>query len=362
MKQSNQIDVALVMTKIIDFLTLSMCQTIAKRLICIILFLALVSDHEISRIVGVSLKTIRKLKIDIALGKFKDIFVVRIRGRKSKLADIDKEIIAEINANNYFSRKQIVEMIKEKFGINTSLSAVGRFLKKHNIKCLKCGSLPAKADAVKQRIFHDDTLRPLFKKCADGIINLFFLDAAHFVMGNDFLGKIYGQVRRYFKTFSGRVRYNVLGALNFKTKLVTSVTNDSYITATQVCELLRKIAAEFVGKPVYIVLDNARYQKCKIVQAVADELKITLVYIPPYSPNLNIIERFWKHVKSKLRTKYFDQFSTFCETIDAIVGCVDIKDKEAVDSLITDKVQLFDDLVPINETTFVNKKSEAKAA
>jgi transposase len=47
---------------------------------------------------------------------------------------------------------------------------------------------------------------------------------------------------------------------------------------------------EYVGKPVYIVLDNARYQKCKIVQAVADELKITLVYIPPYSPNLNLIE------------------------------------------------------------------------
>jgi hypothetical protein len=56
MKQSNQIDVALVMTKIIDFLSLSLCQTIAKRLICIILFLGLVSDHEISRIIGVSLK------------------------------------------------------------------------------------------------------------------------------------------------------------------------------------------------------------------------------------------------------------------------------------------------------------------
>ena len=60
-------------------------------------------------------------------------------------------------------------------------------------------------------------------KCNQDV--LLFLDASHFVMGSDFLGAIYGKVRRFVTTFSGRQRYNVLGAINFVTKKVTTVTN-----------------------------------------------------------------------------------------------------------------------------------------
>ena len=68
-----------------------------------------------------------------------------------------------------------------------------------------------------------------------GEVALFFLDAAHFVMGCDFLGCIYGKTRRIVRTWSGRKRYNVLGAVDFVTKRMITVTNDTYITATQVC-------------------------------------------------------------------------------------------------------------------------------
>ena len=149
---------------------------------------------------------------------------------------------------------------------------------------------------------------------------LLFLDGSHFVMGCDFLGYIYGKARRFIKTFSGRKRYNVLGALNFVTKKVTVVANDTYITAEVVCEMLLKVAADYAGKVVHIVLDNARYQKCQLVTNLAQELGIELHYIPPYSPNLNLIERLWKYVKSRLRSKYYDQFDYFKETIDSIVN------------------------------------------
>ena len=113
-------------------------------------------------------------------------------------------------------------------------------------------------------------------KAAEDKLVLLFLDASHFVMGCDFLGYIYGKVRRFVKTFSGRKRYNVLGALNFVTKKVTTVANDAYITATEVCEMLRKVAAEYKGKAIHIVLDNARYQKCEVVMNLADKLLIIL--------------------------------------------------------------------------------------
>jgi transposase len=155
------------------------------------------------------------------------------------------------------------------------------------------------------------------------------MDASHFVMGCDFLGYVYGVTRRFIKTYSGRMRCNVLGALNFVSKKVTTVTNDTYITAAQVCELLTKISSEYAGQTIHLVLDNARYQKCKVAQELADQLGIRLVYIPPYSPNLNLIERLWKFVKAGLRTKYYDRFDVFQEKINSIVSSTD-KDKKFV--------------------------------
>ena len=114
-------------------------------------------------------------------------------------------------------------------------------------------------------------------------------------MGCDYLGYIYGTARKFIKTYSGRKRYNVLGALNFATKKMTTIVNDTYITSTEICGLLKKLSVEYMGTPICLVLDNARYQKCAIVEAVARELGIALTYIPPYSPNLNLIERMWKH-------------------------------------------------------------------
>jgi transposase len=206
---------------------------------------------------------------------------------------------------------------------------------------LKCGSLPAKADPEKQRAFYTDKLLPLMKSAKSGEIALLFLDASHFVMGCDFLGYIYGKFRRFIQTYSGRRRYNVLGALDFVTKKLVTVTNDSYITALEICEMLRRVAAAYKDTPIYIVLDNARYQKCKIVVELADSLGIHLVYIPPYSPNLNLIERFWKYTKNKLRTKYYDDFTVFSNTIDSILSNASTADKHTIDRLIGEKVQLF---------------------
>ena len=218
--------------------------------------------------------------------------------------------------------------------------------------------MPAKANTAVQRGYYDSILLPLMSKAKKNKLTLLFMDGSHFVMGCDFLGYIYGKTRRLIKTFSGRKRYNVLGALNFVTKKVTVVANDTYITAAEVCEMLRKVASEYAGKAVHIVLDNARYQKCEIVTSLAQQLGIALHYIPPYSPNLNLIERLWKHVKNRLRSKYYDVFDDFKKTIDSIVNDTDEGSKEIIDRLIGDSVQIFDTLAPINENTFAITKPD----
>ena len=225
---------------------------------------------------------------------------------------------------------------------------------------MKSGSIPAKADASAQRDCCDACLLPLMEQAKENKLVLLFLDASHFVMGCGFLGFAYGKARRFVKTFSGRKRYNVLGALNFETKKVTTVCNDTYITATEVCGMLRKAAAEYAGEAVHVVLDNARYQKCAVVRDLAEELGIVLEFIPPYSPNLNLIERLWKHVKSRLRSKYYGQFDDFKETIDSIVEGAGKEGKWLVDKLIGESIQIFDTLAPINSNTFVVVKPAGK--
>ena len=115
----------------------------------------------------------------------------------------------------------------------------------------------------------------------------------HFVFA-PFLGCVWCVARLFVRAASGRKRYNVLGALDAVTHRLIRVTNHDYINAESVCGLLRAVAEASAGLPITLVLDNARCRKCALVQALAASLGIELLYLPSYSPNLNLIERLWR--------------------------------------------------------------------
>ena len=182
-----------------------------------------------------------------------------------------------------------------------------------------------------------------------GELSLLFMDASHFVLGCDFLRYIYCRSHRFVLTFSGRKRYNVFGTIDYVTKKVLTIANDTYITANEVCDMLRKISADYPDRAIHIILDNARYQKCETVRSLAAGLGITLQYIPPYSSNL--IERLWKFAKGELRSKYYDNFSDFQNRIDAIIDSTAKENLPKVKKLIGDKLQLFDGMKSVSKNT-----------
>ena len=150
-----------------------------------------------------------------------------------------------------------------------------------------------------------EKLGPRLEQARRGRRQVYFVDAAHFVFA-PFLGCLWCAARLFVRAASGRKRYNVLGALDAVTHRLVRVTNHDYINAESVCALLRAVAAA-VGLPITLVLDNARYQKCAVVQAVAASLGIELLYLPSYSPNLNLIERLWRFVrKESLDSIYYE--------------------------------------------------------
>ena len=169
------------------------------------------------------------------------------------------------------------------------------------------------------------------------------MDASHFVMGG-FASRVWWFARVFVKTASGRKRFNVLGALNFVTHKIETICNDTYITSTQVVEMLEHLAKTCV-KPIYAVLDNASYQKCALVHETAERLGIQLVFLTTYSPNLNLIERVWKLVKSRvLHFAYFDTFADFSNNIRVFVNDLHINYKTELDTLITPKFHIVDEI------------------
>jgi transposase len=215
-------------------------------------------------------------------------------------------------------------------------------VKKKGLRSLAVGFVPAKANPVEQKKFIDETLLPLIQHAKSGSVELFFMDASHFVMGG-FPGRVWSLVRRFVKTASGRKRYNVLGALNFVTGRMETVCNNTYITATQVVKMLEMLAAK-CSLPIHIVLDNVPYQKCQLVKDAAKRLSIELHYLPTYSPNLNLIERVWKFVKGRvLNSAYFETFDGFCKNIMSCVNNLHTIHHADMQRLITPNFHIIDD-------------------
>ncbi len=141
---------------------------------------------------------------------------------------------------------------------------------------------------------------------------------------------------------SGRKRFNVLGAINALTHEIMTVTNESYINAESVCQLLDKLAALSLSIPITLVLDNARYQKCHLVRDYAQQLGIELLYLPSYSPHLNLIERLWKFVRNEcLYSKYYETFDDFKKAISNCLHTANTKKKEKLATLLTWNFQSF---------------------
>ena len=169
-------------------------------------------------------------------------------------------------------------------------------------------------------------MEPRLAQAKAGKRKVYFADSAHFVLGA-YLGFLWCFVRVVIRAPSGRQRFNVLGALDAITRQVITLTNETYITASEVCLLLTKLVEQNPKGPVMtVVLDNAPYQRCKAVQARAAELGVELLFVPTYSPNLNLFERLWKFVKKEcLYGKYYESFEPFKQAItkclEEATGC-----------------------------------------
>jgi transposase len=192
--------------------------------------------------------------------------------------------------------------------------------------------------------FLDCELKPSLEAAQAGKGHVFFVDAAHFVYGT-YLCCLWSFARIFVRAASGRQRFNVLGAWNAMTRQLITVTNTTVVNTETMCELLRKIAGSGLIGPITLVLDNARYQHNAAVKALASRLGIALMFLPSYSPNLNLIERLWKFVKRRaLYGRYHPTFADFRAAVEQVLDGHSGTYAEQLEALMTLNFQLFEDV------------------
>ena len=171
--------------------------------------------------------------------------------------------------------------------------------------------VPGNPDIEAQEIFSQQYEAFMESKSAD--TEVLFSDAVH---PEHNAMAAYGWIKRgekrELKTNSGRERLNLHGAINAETYQVTMIESKT-INADSTVDLLTAIEQAYpLSKEIYVILDNARYHYAKAVKEFVTESRIKLIFLPSYSPNLNLIERLWKFFKKKtLYNRYHKNIKVF---------------------------------------------------
>jgi len=213
--------------------------------------------------------------------------------------------------------KSVIAHIDKQYGVRYSVSGVTDLLHRLGFSYKKPMHVPGKQDPARQRAFLKEYEHIKANKGENDPI--YFADATHPQHNSvPSYGWIKKGQEKALKANCGRQRLNINGAINIETLEPMTGFYDA-INADSTIDLFSKIEAKHPeAKAIYVIVDNARYYRSRLLKEYTEGTKIKLMFLPPYSPNLNLIERYWKFFKKKvLNNRYYETFEEFkraCES------------------------------------------------
>lgn len=244
------------------------------------------------------------------------LILLEYRGRIPKLTKAQSEELKEHISNNLYSKAMdIVYYIKMKYGVDFTPEGLVITLHRLGFSYKKTKVRPAKADSKKQEDFVEE-----YKRLRENLRKdekIMFVDAVHPTHNvMPAYAWILTGTEKEVKSNTGRERVNINGAYSPCDNEII-VREDETINAQSTIELFKMIEKKNIElKTIYIILDNAKYNRSKLVKEYLLNSRIKLIFLPSYSPNLNLIERLWKYFKKNvLYNKYYENVEDFRKAI-----------------------------------------------
>jgi len=274
------------------------------------------SVKETSRLLRISDDAIYEYIRKYQKGKITELRKLENQGgiaKKLKTEEIEKLII-ELKETSYSTAKEVCEYVLSIFQVKYHPNAMAKLLNQIGFRYKKTKGVPSKADKKAQEKFLEEVLTPMVNTKGKPS---YFVDSSH-VKHNAETGFYWGFVGEdhYIKQNTARHAVHINGAYCMHSKKLI-YRDEEYINKDAMIRLLEDIRKEHASDiRINVILDNAGYNQAYAVKDYAEENNMQLIYLPPYSPNLNLIERVWKLLKKHVvYNKYFEKFSDFKSAI-----------------------------------------------
>lgn len=225
------------------------------------------------------------------------------------------ELIAYLADNLLPTTQAIIECVDEWWGIRYTVPGMNKWLHRNGFSYKKPVGVPHRFSAEAQQAFME-----IYEKLKQeaGVEPILFIDGVHPTQGTKLAyGWIPKGQKTVVETTGSRTRLNLMGALNLNDIGSTVIREYDTINSLNISRFFIAIRETYpVQQKVHIILDGAGYHRSELVKEWAYVMNIELHWLPPYSPNLNPIERLWKVMNEHSRNnRYFASARAFREEI-----------------------------------------------
>lgn len=266
-------------------------------------------------------------------------------GQTTLTQNQETELKEYLRDNTKRTAKEIAGYVDKTYGIKFSVIGITKLLHRLGFAYKKPKIVPGKADPIRQEQF-----LAVYKEIKTGLSpndQIYFADSTYPEHNTK---PSYGWILKgkandkFVKTNTGRERLNLNGALNLNGKTAV-VLEEETINSRATIRLFKKLIRQQPTGKIYLILDNASHHRSKIVRLwVKKHRRFKLIFLPPYSPNLNLIERLWRFFHNKVTwNHYFETFEEFRRETLKFFKHLE-KYKPDLDTLLADNFQLVPNL------------------
>lgn len=266
-------------------------------------------------------------------------------GSESHLSEAQTlELIQYLTDVTYHHTHQIIAHVEAVYGIKYTVPGMNKWLHRNGFSYKKRKGVPHQFNEHEQDAFIKEYEALKANKAPDDVI--LFMDAVHPTQATKITsGWIRKGVDKVIETTGSRTRLNIIGALNLSDISNTIVSYNDTINKESIARFLMGLREHYpLEQRIHLILDGAAYHRANLVKDVAWIYNIQLHYLPPYSPNLNPIERLWKVMNEQARNDVY--FATKRDFVSAIKNFFSNTLPQIAGSLVTRLTDNFQRLIP----------------